>query len=438
MNVLIVGAGVVGVTTAWALVNRGHNVTVVDRLDGAALETSRANAGQRSYGYVYPWAAPDMVGKALKGLFSRYGPFKVTAPWSPHTLQFLAMSARYSLSQDCYRASHRALLELADYSRQSFLALREPAEDSFDGKHAGLMEVAGNQIESDVLRQKSHVLERLGVDHEWLSADAVRQQEPGMQGPGPVVGGLRMPQDGTGDCHRFTQALARACEARGVTFQYGTALRRWDLSGERIKGAWLQKVSGNLTPGAPTGGGRISDQDYLATDQVVLCAGCASRDLARPLGLGLPIYPVKGYSLTANVNDPSRSPLSTVVDHGYKVAMTRLGDRVRVTGFVELARFNRRIPERRLLVLREAFASRFPGAANLEQAEPWTGFRPMTPDGPPIIGWGRQENLLLNTGHGTFGWTLSAGSADIIGQLLDGETPDINLNPFRHERFRPG
>ena len=435
MNVLIVGAGVVGVTTAWSLVKRGHRVTVVDRLDGAALETSRANAGQRSYGYVYPWAAPDMVGKALKGLFSKYGPFKITTPWSLHTLQFLAMTARCSLSHHRYDQSHKTLLELAEFSRHCFLALEEPREGSFDGQHEGLMEVANDQAACTALSQKAEVLDKLGVDHEWLSPNAVRQQEPGMQGPGPVTGGLRMPGDGTGDCHRFTRALARACEARGVEFQYRTAIRNWDLQEGRIRGAWLQKAPVDDRAGTTED---TSPAHYLETGQVVLCAGCASRDLARPLGLSLPIYPVKGYSLTGDIDDPGKAPLSTVVDHGYKVAMTRLGNRVRVTGFVELAGFNRRIPARRLDVLREAFASRFPGAADLGQAEPWTGFRPMTPDGPALLGRGRQENLLLNTGHGTFGWTLSAGSAEIIGQLLDGETPSVNLTPLRPERFHRG
>lgn len=436
MNVLIVGAGVVGVTTAWALAQRGHRVTVVDPLEGAALETSRANAGQRSYGYVYPWAAPDMVGKALRGLFTRYGPFKITDPWSPRTLQFLAMTARFCLSQGRYRASHTALLELAGYSRHCFQALEEPPDASYDGQHEGLMEVADNWAACTALRQKARLLEELGVDHEWLSAEAVRQREPGMQGPGAVTGGLRLPGDGTGDCHRFTRALASACETRGVHFQYRTAVKDWDLDDGRIRGAWLQTVpEDNSREQSVHDGTDQAPPHYLETDQVVLCAGCASRDLARPLGLNLPIYPVKGYSLTGTIDDPTRAPCSTVADHGYKVAMTRLGDRVRVTGFVELAGFQRRIPDRRLQVLREAFASRFPGAADLSHAEPWTGFRPMTPDGPPILGWGPQKNLLLNTGHGTFGWTLSAGCGELIGQLLDGETPAVDLGTFSPGRF---
>lgn len=436
MHVLVVGAGVVGVTTAWALSRRGHQVTVVDPLYGAALETSRANAGQRSYGYVYPWAAPDMVGKAVRGLFSRYGPLKITTPLSPRTLQFLALTARCSASQHRYSTSHSALLDLAEYSRRCFLSLEEPSDNRFDGQHEGLMEVADSESASTALRQKAQLLEKLGVHHEWLRPAEVQEREPGMQGPGPVTGGLRMPLDGTGDCHRFTQALAESCEARGVRFEYGTAIRKWDLDKDRIRGAWLERLPFDQHRQHQTH--ETSDSatnDYLEADQVVLCAGCASRDLARPLDLSLPIYPVKGYSLTRTLDDPTKAPRSTVVDHGYKVAMTRLGDRVRVTGFVELANFNRRIPEKRLQVLREAFASRFPGAADLLQAEPWTGFRPMTPDGPPVLGRGLQTNLLLNTGHGTFGWTLSAGCAEIIGQLLDDETPAVDLTPFHHQRF---
>ena len=430
MNVLVVGAGVTGVTTAWALARRGHQVTVVERLPGAGLETSRANAGQRSYGYVYPWAAPDMVGKALRGLFSRYGPFKVTTPWSPRTLEFLALTARCSASPERYRTSHRALLDLAAYSHRCFLDLEVPPASDFDGQHQGLMEVATNKAEAAALRQKAELLADLEVAHEWLDPKDVRQNEPGMLGPGEVTGGLRMPGDGTGDCHHFTRALAAACETLGVRFLYNTAIRRWNQQDDRILGAWLEPCS---TPHAPD-----PVDTYLETDQVVLCAGCQSRHLARPLGLRLPIYPVKGYSLTATLEDATRAPRSTVVDHGYKIAMTRLGDRVRVTGFVELANFRRTIPASRLAVLREGFATRFPGAADLHRAEPWTGFRPMTPDGPPLLGRGSLSNLLLNTGHGTFGWTLSAGSAELTGQLLDGERPAIDLTPYRPGRFMGG
>jgi D-amino-acid dehydrogenase len=427
MNVLIVGAGVVGVTTAWALVRRGYRVTVVDRLEGAALETSRANAGQRSYGYVYPWAAPGMVGTGLRGLFSRYGPFRITTPWSPRTLQFLAMSARYSCSHRRYHASHAAMLELGEYSRQCFQALEEPPAGRFDGQHDGLMEVAGTQAACTALRQKARVLETLGIEHEWLSAAAVRQQEPGMQGPGALAGGLRMPGDGTGDCHRFTRALARACEARGVRFLYNTAIADWSLDVERIRGAWLQRPGDQKRNDPANVDSERPPGHYLETDQVVLCAGCDSRELARPLGLNLPIYPVKGYSLTSTIEDPAKAPRSTVVDHGYKVAMTRLGNRVRVTGFVELAGFQRRIPARRLQVLREGFASRFPGAADLDHAEPWAGFRPMTPDGPPIIGRAGRENLYLNTGHGTLGWTHSCGSAAALADIVAGRRPDVDF-----------
>ena len=424
MKTLVIGAGVAGVTTAWELNQRGYEVTVVDALDSAAMETSYANAGQRSYGHVAPWAAPDVIGVGLRGLFSRQGPLKVHFPPHPSTIGFLARTLRYATTPRLYESNNTAMLKLGMVSREAFLALEKQLDLSFDGDHKGLLEVTSDPDEAKGLRNKAHALSQLGIHHEWLEASAISRQEPGLQCPKPLQSSLLINGDGTGDCHRFTRELMAHCESVGVQFQFNTQLVGWERSGNRITGAELS-----------SGDAQTARTWTETADRVVLCAGCGSRQIARKLGLSLPVYPVKGYSLTAQVTDPERAPRSTVVDLDRKVAITRLGERMRVTGFAELAAFDRRLPQTRLDVIREAVESRFPGAADFQTAEPWTGFRPMLPDGPPALGKGPIENLFVNTGHGTFGWTLSAGSARILGQVMDEETPPISLKAFDPQRF---
>ncbi|WP_148864494.1 D-amino acid dehydrogenase [Marinobacter fonticola] len=421
MHIVVIGAGVVGVTTAWALRKRGHQVTVIERLEGAGQETSKGNAGQRSYGVVYPWASAAMVRKALSYLMDRDGPLKMRLPPSIDTLRFLVSTLRFAYAPGVFGLNKRAMLRLGIHSRERFLALEDELDLAFDGGHAGLLQLASSPNAMTDYVDSAEVLRELGIEHQLLGPEAVREYEPGMRGDGPLYGGLRYVTDGTGDCHLFSRGLAQACENAGVHFRYSTRVSRLIADHRRILGVELEGA-----PGAP---------EQLEADAVVLSAGCASPELARDLGLYLPIYPVKGYSITAPLVDAERAPRSTVHDDNFKVVSTRFGDRLRATGFVELNGFDRQIPETRLQTIRKSVNARFPGAADLSAATTWTGFRPMTPDGPPIIGRGTRENLFLNTGHGTFGWTLSAGSAELMAQVIDGEAPALSLDAFRPGRF---
>ncbi|MBD3895065.1 D-amino acid dehydrogenase [Halomonas sp. ML-15] len=423
MDIAVIGAGVVGVTTAHALQQRGHRVTVVERHSAAGLETSCANAGQRSYGYVYPWASPAMLKKAVPWLVKRDGPLKLQLPPSRDTLRFLAATWRFAQTPGLFEANKRAMLRLGAYSRQCFEALENDVTLTFDGGHGGLIELASDVESLKALQVNAGLLGDMNIEHRLLTAAEVAEHEPALAGSQPLVGGIWLPGDGTGDCYRFTQALAAACKARGVDFLFDTLV----TGAERDQGGHLRA----LTLAAADGEAR----EPLAADAFVLCAGTASQRLGELFGARLPIYPVKGYSLTMPLRDAARAPRSTVIDDRYKVVVTRLGERLRVTGFVELAEHNRQIPAARLATLREALASRFAGAADLDAAEPWTGFRPMTPDGPPVIGEGKRNNLFLNTGHGTFGWTLSAASAQLIAQLIDGDKPVLAMEAFRPGRF---
>jgi D-amino-acid dehydrogenase len=416
-----VGGGVVGVTTAYELNQRGHTVTVLERHEIAGNETSKGNAAQRSYGVVYPWADPSMVFKALPWLVKQDGPLKMRVPPSASAIKFMFATLRYAWSPGLFGFNRRAMLRLGMHSRKRFLALENALELSFDGEHKGLLHLASTPKALEEYREVHKVLEEMGSPSRLLTPEQVREQEPGMVGHGPLYGALSYDNDGTGDCHLFTRELAAVCEKNGVTFRYNTEAENLIANQNQVEAVALKTAEGK--------------REVLKADAFVMCAGCWSDDLVRPLGMPLPIYPIKGYSITVPLRNPDHAPTSTIHDDNYKVVSTRLGNRLRATGFVELADFHRDIPGARLETIRKSVESRFPGCADLDAAESWTGFRPMTPDGPAIIGRGPRDNLYLNTGHGTFGWTLSAGSADVIAQVIDREEPAVPLDAFRPGRF---
>mgnify|MGYP005855800563 CR=1 FL=1 len=422
MHIVVVGGGVVGMTTAYELNRRGHGVTVLERHSIAGNETSKGNAAQRSYGVVYPWADPAMVLKAMPWLFKRDGPLKLRVPPSVETLKFRFATLRYAWSPGLFGLNRRAMLRLGIHSRERFLALEKELGLAFDGAHRGLLHLASTPEALESYRATHELLNDLGIPSRLMNPEQVREAEPGMVGDGPLYGALSYDTDGTGDCHLFSRELAKACENRGVMVRYNAEAERLVADDQKVNAIILHTDNG-----AP---------ETLEADAFVISAGCWSNHLVEPLGLAMPIYPVKGYSITVPLKDPNHGPASTIHDDHYKVVSTRLGNRLRATGFVELADFNRDIPEARLATIRKSVESRFPGAADLDAAETWTGFRPMTPDGPAIIGRGPRENLYQNTGHGTFGWTLSAGSADVIAQVIAGEEPAVCLDAFRPGRFR--
>jgi len=421
MHVVVVGGGVVGVTTAYELNRRGHQVTVLERHPIAGNETSKGNAAQRSYGVVYPWADPAMVFRALPWLVQKDAPLKMKMPPSLDAIRFMFATLRYAWSPGLFGLNRRAMLRLGMHSRERFLALEQELDLAFDGAHKGLLHLASTPEALEGYRAIHRLLSEMGVASRVLTPDQVREAEPGMSTSGPLYGALSYDTDGTGDCHLFSRELARACESRGVSFRYQVEAEHLLADRNRVSGIVLHREDGT--------------RETLEADAFVISAGCWSNQLVEPLGLRLPVYPVKGYSITVPLQDPEHAPASTVHDDYYKVVSTRLGNRLRATGFVELADFNRDIPQARIATIRKSVDTRFPGCADLDQAETWTGFRPMTPDGPAIIGRGPRDNLFLNTGHGTFGWTLSAGSADVIAQLVDGEEPAVCLDAFRPGRF---
>lgn len=418
MKIAILGAGVIGVTTAHYLARQGHEVTVIDRQSGPALETSFANAGEISPGYSSPWAAPGIPAKAVKWLFMRHAPLilhpQINAPTVRWLLALLrnCTSARYALNK-------ARMVRLADYSQVVQTALNEELGLQYDHRTQGTLQLFRTQKQLDGIYKDTEVLREGGVPFEVLDQDGCIAAEPGLKATRDLfVGGLRLPRDETGDCFKFTVALAdHAAATQGVTFQYGTTIQGLIAEGGRITGVQ-------------------TDKGVVTADAYVLALGSYSPMMVKPLGMTLPVYPVKGYSITAPIINEPAAPVSTIMDESYKVAITRLGDRIRVGGMAEIAGFSDALPERRRNTLEHSVGSLFPGAGDLKAASYWSGLRPMTPDGTPVIGKTKIDNLFLNTGHGTLGWTMACGSARVIADLISGQTPDIETADLGIARYR--
>lgn len=418
MKIAILGAGVIGVTTAHYLARQGHEVTVIDRQSGPALETSFANAGEISPGYSSPWAAPGIPAKAVKWLFMRHAPLilhpQINAPTVAWLLSLLrnCTSARYALNK-------ARMVRLADYSQVVQTALNEELGLEYDHRTQGTLQLFRTQKQLDGIYKDTEVLREGGVPFEVLDQDGCIAAEPGLKATRDLfVGGLRLPRDETGDCFKFTVALAdHAAATQGVTFQYGTTIQGLIAEGGRITGV-------------------KTDKGVVTADAYVLALGSYSPMMVKPLGMTLPVYPVKGYSITAPIINEPAAPVSTIMDESYKVAITRLGDRIRVGGMAEIAGFSDALPERRRNTLEHSVGSLFPGAGDLKAASYWSGLRPMTPDGTPVIGKTKIDNLFLNTGHGTLGWTMACGSARVIADLISGQTPDIETADLSIARYR--
>jgi D-amino-acid dehydrogenase len=420
MRALVLGSGVIGVTTAWYLARQGHEVTVVDRQPGPALETSYANAGQVSPGYATPWAAPGIPLKAVKWLFQRHAPLAIRPDGSLFQLRWLAAMLA-NCNEDRYAVNKERMLRLSEYSRDCLKGLRAELGIAYEGRQQGTLQVFRSAAQLDAVDKDVRVLRDAGVPFELLGADALAAVEPALAGmQGRLVGGLRLPGDETGDCRLFTERLAAEAAGLGVRFLYGHKIDRIERAGDAIASVAIH---------GPTGRHR------LVADQYVLALGSYSRGLLSDLGMDLPVYPLKGYSLTVPITDPAGAPVSTVMDETYKIAITRFEDRIRVGGMAEVSGFDLRLNPRRRATLEMVVTDLFPRGGDVKRAEFWTGLRPMTPDGTPVVGPTRYPNLWLNTGHGTLGWTMACGSGRLLADLISRRRPEISADGLGIDRY---
>lgn len=416
MRVIVLGSGVVGVTSAWYLARAGHQVTVLDRQAAPGMETSFANAGQVSPGYSAPWAGPGIPVKALKWLMMRHRPLVLWPSLDQGLYRWLGQMLA-NCTEAAYGVNKARMVRLAEYSRDVLRDLRAETGIDYDQRTKGTLQLFRTQKQLDAVGADTRVLDGFGVPYELLEPAGCVAAEPALGlVPGKFVGGLRLPGDETGDAHLFTQRLAAMAQAAGVVFRQGVTIQRLRTEAGEVKGV-------------------VTDQGEFAADDYVVALGSYSTALLRPLGVALPVYPVKGYSLTLPVTEEAAAPVSTVMDETYKVAITRLGDRIRVGGTAELAGFSLALRRPRRETLAHSVGDLFPRGGDLGQASFWTGLRPMTPDGTPVVGPTRYRNLFLNTGHGTLGWTMACGSGRLLADLVTGRTPDIEHEDLALGRY---
>jgi D-amino-acid dehydrogenase len=416
MKVIVLGGGVIGVSTAYYLARAGAEVTVLERQSDVALETSFANAGQVSPGYSTPWAAPGIPLKAIKWLFQRHAPLAIRADGSLFQLRWMAAMLR-NCTDARYAVNKERMTRLAEYSRDCLRQLRQDTGIEYEQRTQGTLQVFRTAAQMEAARRDTAVLEECGVHYRLMTdAGELAEYEPALARAQGLVGALHLPGDETGDCQRFTTELAEKARRLGVQFRFNTDIQRLQTQGQAITG--VQLAGGEL----------------LSADRYVLALGSYSRALLAPLGLDLPVYPVKGYSLTVPLLDPANAPVSTVMDETYKVALTRFDHRIRVGGMAELGGFDLRLNPRRRETLEMVLGNLFTGG-DMARGEFWTGLRPMTPDSTPIVGGTRYANLMLSTGHGTLGWTMAAGSGKLMADLTLGRQPDIRTDGLGLERY---
>jgi len=416
LKVLVLGGGVIGVTTAYYLAMSGHEVTVVDRQAEPGLETSFANAGEVSPGYASPWAGPGVPIKAIKWLLMKHGPLVLRPKLDPAMWVWLIKMLRNCTSAR-YAVNKGRMIPLSEYSRDCLRALRAETAIGYDERSRGTLQLFRKQAHLDGAAGDIAVLKQYGVPYEVLDREGCVSAEPALAAvKHRIAGGLRLPQDETGDCHMFTRALAAQAVKLGVQFRFETT-----IEGLAADAAGISAVT--------------TSAGVLRADAYVVALGSWSPRLLAPLGVSIPVYPIKGYSITVPIIDPDAAPVSTVMDESYKVAITRLGDRIRVGGTAEISGYSNKLRPTRRATLDHSLSDLFPRGGNLAEATFWSGLRPMTPDGPPVIGATRYANLHLNTGHGTLGWTMACGSARVLADLLSGRTPEIDTTELALTRY---
>lgn len=413
MHIVVLGAGVVGTTTAWYLQRQGHQVTVVDRQSQAGLETSYANGGQVSVSHAEPWANPSAPLKVLKWLFRADAPLLFRPRWDPAQWRWALAFLRECTSA---RAAHniRQMVNLGTYSRAQLQSLRDDLGLEYDALTKGILHFYTNRQEFEGALEPTRIMQGLGCDRQVIDADRAIELEPALKPiRDRIAGATYTSEDESGDARKFTQQLAQKCAEAGVSFHYGTDILGFERAGDRILGVHTLRDGVHST---------------LRGDAYVLSLGSFSAPLARTIGLTLDIYPAKGYSITVPVNNPDAAFNVSLTDDEYKLVYSRLGDRLRVAGTAELNGYSRELNQTRCRAIVRRTAEIMPEAGHWDQAQFWTGLRPATPSNVPYIGKSHFANLYLNTGHGTLGWTHSCGSAAALADIVDGRRPEVDFS----------
>ncbi|MCU9955327.1 D-amino acid dehydrogenase [Burkholderia sp. BKH01] len=425
MHVIVLGAGVIGVTTAWHLREAGCDVTVIEREADVAQATSLGNAGVIAPGYVTPWAAPGMPGKILKYLFKPASPLIFRPTLDAAQWRWIARWLR-ECEFERFRVNKQRMQRIAYYSRACLHAFRDRYPFDY-GASRGYLQLLRGAFDVEMVQPALKVLRDAGIAFRELDAAGCAAIEPGLrwarQAP---VGGIYLPDDEAGDCARFTRELRALCEANGVTFRFRTAIRTLDVAGGKVRGVLVESLDEGAT---------ARSNAPLAADAIVVALGVDSAGLLRPHGIDVPLYPVKGYSATLAVVDDEKAPRAALMDESLKTAITRFGPTLRVAGTAELGNRHAALRQQALDTLMKVLDDWFPHAADRASARFWVGRRPMTPDGPPLLGASGIDGLWLNVGHGSTGWAMSMGSGKVVADLVTGREPEIDLSGLTLARY---
>jgi D-amino-acid dehydrogenase len=409
MKAIVLGGGVIGVTTAYCLARAGHEVTVIERGGTVAGETSFANAGLINPGHCFSWADPAAPGRALLSLAGAETALRVRFVPDPRMwawgLRFLA---------NCPPRRHRVhslrMLRLAQFSRAALDRIAAETGVAFSRHRGGLLYIHREERTLEAAARRFRLLAEHGETVESLDREACVRLEPALAGASArIAGALHCPRDESGDCRAFTLGLAESCRALGVEFRHGVSVLAFERAGDAIEAV-------------------ATDRGSVRGEVYVLALGSFSPLVARTAGLRLPIYPVKGYSLTLRIPEGVVAPMMGGIDEGRRVAFARFGHEIRFTSTAEIAGYDTSFRDEDFRAIRHAMRDLFPAAAAFAETAPWACLRPMTPGGPPILGPTPIRNLYLNTGHGSFGWTMACGSAEILADLIEGRAPAIDLD----------
>ena len=422
MHIVILGSGVIGTTAAYYLAKSGHQVTVIDRQEGPGLETSYANAGEISPGYSSPWAGPGVPLKAIKWMLMQHSPL-VIRPMLDWKMWRWGLMMLRNCTDLRYRVNKSRMVPIAEYSRDCMKALRAETGIEYDDRAQGTLQLFRTQQQLDDTAKDIEVLKQYDVPFELLDRDGFVRHEPALAlTRDKFVGALRLPNDETGDCFMFTQAIAKMAAAMGVTFRYGVTVNALQRERERVG------MSGRVAA-LYTSAGIIEGDVYIAA------LGSYTPFLLRPIGIDLPVYPIKGYSITVPITDPGFAPESTIMDESHKIAVTRLGSRIRAGGTAEISGFSLELRPARRATLEHVVSDLFPRGGDVSKATFWCGLRPMTPDGTPVIGPTEYSNLWIASGHGTLGWTMAAGTGQLLADWISGRQTAIDTTELTIDRY---
>jgi D-amino-acid dehydrogenase len=428
MNVIVMGAGIIGVSTAWHLLEHGHQVTLIDRQRDAAMETSFANGAQISVSFCEPWASAQAPFKVAKWLLRADAPLLFRPRLDPQQWRW-GLAFLGQCNDAAFERNVAQLVALGRYSHESLKTLVAKTGIEYHRLERGILHFFSSQQELDAGAAAAALMRRHGVDRRVLSRDEVLKVEPALAGFAPhLAGGTFTPSDESGDARVFTQQLAERCRARGATFLYEHDVLGFETASREVQAV---RVGDQLS-------GRTS---MLKADAFVAAMGSFTAPLLRPLGIRLNIYPTKGYSATLRLKRPEKAGVVSLIDDARKIAISRLGDHVRIAGTAEMAGYDSTLSSAtsrlRCQALVQRYEELFPGVADTTEPNFWTGLRPSTPDNIPVIGRSAWRNLWINAGHGTLGWTHGAGSGRALAELMSGKRPALAFGFYGEPRVEP-